>query len=240
MLTSQTKKIFAGLAGAAMLFASGSALAAKHMAGEQPADDWSSYWRNSADPQVWKNSYGQCWRAGYWTPATANCACDKDILPKEKCEPPAPMAEKKPEPPAPPPPPPAPKLAPEKVTFSADVLFDFDKATLKPAGKEALDAFAGKLQGVNFEVIVAVGHTDRIGSEAYNKKLSVRRAEAVKEYLVKEKGIAANKVYTDGKGEAEPVTKDCKGTKATKALIECLQPDRRVDVEVAGTREPGK
>jgi len=148
-------------------------------------------------------------------------------------------------PPAPPPPapapapPPAPKMAPEKVTFSADVLFDFDKAVLKPAGRDAMDQFASKLQGVNYEVVVVVGHTDRIGSEAYNKKLSVRRAEAVKEYLVKEKGIPANKVYTDGKGEAEPVTKpdQCKGTRATKALIECLQPDRRVDVEVAGTRE---
>lgn len=246
MLTSQSKKFFAGIAGAAVLLASGSALAAKHMAGEQPAEDWSSYARNSTDPQVWKNSYGQCWRAGYWTPATANCTCDKDILPKEKCEPPAPMAEMKPEPPPPPPPPPpAPKLAPEKVTFSADVLFDFDKATLKPAGKEALDQFAGKLQGVNFEVVVAVGHTDRIGSEAYNKKLSVRRAEAVKEYLVKEKGIPANKVYTDGKGEADPVTKpgDCTmkpESGRNKKLVDCLQPDRRVDVEVAGTREPGK
>jgi OmpA-OmpF porin, OOP family len=230
MTTTQTKKIVAGLMGGAALMLSGAAFA------QQP-DDWSSYWRNSQDPQVWKNSYGQCWRAGYWTPATANCACDKDILPKEKCEPPAPPPAPAAAPP-PPPPPPAPKMAPEKVSFSADVLFDFDKAVLKPAGKDALSAFADKLKGINYEVIVSVGHTDRIGSDAYNKKLSVRRAEAVKEFLVKEKGIPANKVYTDGKGKADPVTKpgQCKGNKATKALIECLQPDRRVDVEVAGTR----
>jgi OmpA-OmpF porin, OOP family len=232
MTTTQTTKIVAGLMGGAALMLSGAAFA------QQP-DDWSSYWRNSQDPQVWKNSYGQCWRAGYWTPATANCACDKDILPKEKCEPPAPPPPAPAAAPPPPPPPPAPKLAPEKVSFSADVLFDFDKAVLKPAGKDALSAFADKLKGVNYEVIVSVGHTDRIGSDAYNKKLSVRRAEAVKEFLVKEKGIPANKVYTDGKGKADPVTKpgQCKGNKANKALIECLQPDRRVDVEVAGTRE---
>jgi OmpA-OmpF porin, OOP family len=231
MTTTQTKKIVAGLMGGAALMFSGATFA------QQP-DDWSSYWRNSQDPQVWKNSYGQCWRAGYWTPATANCACDKDILPKEKCEPPPPPPAPRAEPPPPPPPPPPPKLAPEKVSFSADVLFDFDKAVLKPEGKQALSAFADKLKGVNYEVIVSVGHTDRIGSDAYNKKLSVRRAEAVKEYLVKEKGIPANKVYTDGKGKADPVTKpdQCKGNKVTKALIQCLQPDRRVDVEVAGTK----
>ena len=233
-----TKKILAGLVGAAAVLMSAAAFAQQ--------GNTTAYWRNAQDPQVWKNSYGQCWRAGYWTPALAaedkdGCACDKDLLPKEKCEPPAPAPAPKaePKPPAPPPPPPPAKLAPEKVTFSADVLFDFDKAELKPEGKQALDAFAEKLKGVNYEVITDVGHTDRIGSEQYNKKLSVRRAEAVKAYLVS-KGVPANKVYTDGKGESDPVTKpdQCKGQKATKALIQCLQPDRRVDVEVAGTREP--
>jgi OOP family OmpA-OmpF porin len=232
-----TKKILAGLVGAAAVLMSAAAFAQQ--------GNTAAYWRNAQDPKVWKNSFGQCWRAGYWTPALAaedkdGCACDKDLLPKEKCEPPAPPAPPAPkaEPTPPPPPPPAPKLAPEKVTFSADVLFDFDKAELKPEGKQALDGFADKLKGVNYEVVVAVGHTDRIGSEAYNKKLSVRRAESVKAYLVG-KGVPANKVFTDGKGESDPVTKpdQCKGDKKTKALIQCLQPDRRVDVEVAGTRE---
>jgi OOP family OmpA-OmpF porin len=181
---------------------------------------------------VVRNSTGLCWRTSYWTPAAATCECDKDILPKEKCEPPAPMAAT-----PTPPPVPAPKMMPEKITFSADVLFDFDKATLKPEGKQALDSFVGKLGGVAYEVIVSVGHTDPIGPDAYNKKLSVRRAESVKAYLVS-KGIPANKVYTDGKGEADLVVKpaDCKG-KTGKALIQCYQPNRRVEVEVAGSRK---
>lgn len=183
-----------------------------------------------------RSGYGLCWRTGYWTPALAIAECDPDLVKKEEPK----LAAKAPAPaPMPAAPAPAPKLMPEKITFSADALFDFDKAVLKPAGKEALDQFAGKLKGVKYEVIIAVGHADRIGSEAYNKKLSVRRAEAVKAYLVKEQGIAAERIYTDGKGESEPVTKagDCKGNKASKALIACLQPDRRVEVEVAGTRE---
>jgi len=238
-MNSQTKKILAGLVGTAALLVSAGAFAQQ--------GNTAAYWRNSTG-ELWKNSSGQCWRSGYWTPALAaedkdGCACDKDLLPKEKCEPPAPPPPPAPKAePAPPPPPPPAKLAPEKVSFSADVLFDFDKAVLKPAGKDALGAFADKLKGVNFEVVTSVGHTDRIGSEQYNKKLSVRRAEAVKEYLVKEKGIPANKVYTDGKGEADPVTKpdQCKmkpESGKNKKLVDCLQPDRRVDVEVAGTRE---
>lgn len=177
-----------------------------------------------------KSASNLCWRTGSWTLAQAIAECDPDLVKKEEPKLAAKAAEPAPKPAAP-----APKLMPEKVTFSADALFDFDKAVLKPAGKDALNQFADKLKGVNYEVIVAVGHTDRIGSEAYNKKLSVRRAEAVKAYLVKEKGIAAERIYADGKGEAEPVTKpgDCKG----KGAIACLQPDRRVEVEVAGTRE---
>ncbi|MFZ5556985.1 MAG: OmpA family protein [Pseudomonadota bacterium] len=188
---------------------------------------------------VARNSTGLCWRTSYWTPGAATCECDKDILPKEKCEPAAPKAAAPaPSPAAPAPAPaPAPKMMPEKVTFSADVLFDFDKAVLKLEGKQALDNFVGKLGGVNYEVIVSVGHTDRIGPADYNKKLSMRRAESVKAYLVS-KGIPANKIYTDGKGKTDPVTKpaDCKG-KTGKALIQCYQPDRRVEVEVAGTRK---
>lgn len=179
---------------------------------------------------VARDSSGDCWRTGYWTPAMATYECDPDLLPKpvKKVEAPAPEA---------PPPPPPPVTAPEKISLSADTLFDFDKAELRPAGKEKLDEIVGKLEGVEYDTIVAIGYTDRIGSEAYNKKLSVRRAEAVKSYLVDEKGIPAENIFTDGKGEADPVTGDsCKGNKKTKALIECLQPDRRVEVEIAGTR----
>src|ERR1035437_6879910 len=144
-------------------------------------------------------------------------------------------------PPPPPPPavaPPPPPPAPTKVTFSADSLFAFDKATLKPDGKQALDKLAADLRGANFDVITVTGHTDRIGTHAYNMKLSTRRAEAVKAYLVEAAGIPAGKIAARGTDGSDPVTKpgECKGKKATKALIACLQPDRRVEVEVSGTR----
>ena len=177
------------------------------------------------------SGFGLCWRTGYWTPAAAakdpaGCQCDKDLLPKEVCEPPAPAA----------PVAAMPKPAAEKITVAADALFDFNKATLRPAGKAKLDELVSKAAAIKLEVILVVGHTDRIGSDSYNQKLSEKRAAAFKEYLVA-KGIEANRVYTEGKGEKQPVTGDkCKGNAPTKALIECLQPDRRADIEVIGTK----
>ncbi len=141
-------------------------------------------------------------------------------------------------PPPTPPPPPAPAPAPPmKVTFSADSLFDFDKANLKPAGKQQLDKFAADLKGVKYDAVAVTGHTDRIGAQGYNLKLSARRADAVKGYLVAA-GIPAGAIAAKGVNGADPVTKaeDCKGSKPTAKLIVCLQPDRRVEVEVAGTR----
>ncbi|OIQ92505.1 outer membrane protein A precursor [mine drainage metagenome] len=133
----------------------------------------------------------------------------------------------------PPPPPPA----PTKVTFSSDSLFQFGKATMLPAGKRDLDEFAAKLKGADFELITVTGHTDRIGSHAYNMKLSTRRAETVKNYLVEAAGISADKISAKGVDGSDPVTRpgDCKGVKVTKKLIACLQPDRRVEVEVTAT-----
>ena len=213
------KKLLLGAVVLPMMF-SGTA-----MADEQP-EGYASDGRGG----VARDSSGDCWRTGYWTPAMAIYECDPDLVPKPKqAEAPAPVA---------PAPAPAYVTEPEKVSLSADELFDFNKANLKPGGKQALDDLVGKLKGVKYDTIVAIGYADRIGSDAYNKKLSLRRAESVKAYLVKEKGIAADKIFVDGKGEANPVTGDtCKGNKKTKALIECLQPDRRVEVEVAGTRE---
>lgn len=134
------------------------------------------------------------------------------------------------------PPPAAP--APRKVSFAADSLFDFDQETVKPAGKQELDQFAGNLKGADYDVITVTGHTDRLGSEAYNMKLSTRRAETVKNYLVESAGIPTGKIAARGAGESDPVTKpgECKGEKASKQLITCLQADRRVEVEVAGTK----
>ncbi len=124
---------------------------------------------------------------------------------------------------------------PDKITFSADALFDFDKAILKSEGKQSLDNLMAKLGNVKYDVIVAVGYTDRIGNEDYNKRLSVRRANAVKSYLVANKGVDASNVFVDGKGEANPVTgTTCIGKgMSTKKLIACLQPDRRVEIEIA-------
>ena len=130
------------------------------------------------------------------------------------------------------------KRAPQKITLSADSVFAFNKSTIKPAGKQALDQLVSDLSGTDYDVITIIGHTDRIGSHAYNLKLSTRRAESVKDYLVTTGGIPANKINATGVDGADPVTNpgDCKGTKATKALIKCLQPDRRVEVDVTGTK----
>jgi len=141
-------------------------------------------------------------------------------------------------PPPPPPPAPVPAPMPTKVTFSADALFDFDKATVKPTGKELLNKLAADLRGVDYDVIAVTGHTDRLGTHAYNLKLSERRAEAVSSYLVGFAGIPAAKITARGVDGADPVTKpgECVGNKATKQLVACLQPDRRVDIDVSGTR----
>ena len=126
---------------------------------------------------------------------------------------------------------PVPKAAPvptsEKVSFAAEALFDFDKSIVKPQGKAALDDLLAKLQGMNTEVMVTVGHTDSIGSDDYNQKLSQRRAEAVKAYIVS-KGVDPSRVYTEGKGETKPV--------ADNTTAEGRAKNRRVTVEVVGTR----
>jgi OOP family OmpA-OmpF porin len=136
-----------------------------------------------------------------------------------------------------PPPPPAPPTPPRRVSFSADTLFGFDRSELGPQGKVALDQFAHELAGMQFDAVTVEGHTDRLGSQAYNQKLSMRRAEAVKSYLVSAGGVDAGRISAVGKGESEPVSKadDCRGAKPNPKLIACLQPDRRVDVEVSGT-----
>jgi OOP family OmpA-OmpF porin len=135
--------------------------------------------------------------------------------------------------PAPAPKPVAPKPAPkpvaEKVTLAADVLFDFDKSVIKPDGKNKLDDLAQKVRAINLEVVIAIGHACSIGSDAYNQKLSVRRAESVKAYLVS-KGVEPNRIYTEGKGEKQPV--------ASNKTREGRMKNRRVEIEVIGTRRP--
>ncbi|MEY2772241.1 MAG: Outer rane porin precursor [Pseudomonadota bacterium] len=211
-------------------------------AGAQTVDNW----RNSSG-DVWKNSVGQCWRNSSWTPATAAQGCDGAIVPQPAAPAaapapapapapraaapapaPAPAAAPAPAPAARPAPAPAqPPAAASKVTYASDAFFDFDKAVLKPEGKAKLDDLVGKVKGISLEVIIAVGHTDSVGADAYNQKLSVRRAEAVKAYLVS-KGVEKNRVYTEGKGEKQPVADN--KTKEGRAK------NRRVEIEVVGTR----
>ena len=172
----------------------------------------------------------------------AGCATEP---PKPEPKPAPPPAPKPAPPPAPKPaPPPEPKVAPraepakpapekpkpvaEKVTFAADVLFDFDKSVIKPEGKSKLDDISNKVRGINLEVVIAIGHADSIGSDAYNQRLSVRRAESVKAYLVS-KGIEPNRIYTEGKGEKQPV--------ASNKTKDGRQKNRRVEIEVIGTRK---
>jgi OOP family OmpA-OmpF porin len=190
------------------------------------ADVGQGYW--GASGMYVKNATGLCWHAGYWTPAMATVECDPDLVPKKPAPVPAPVVTPPPAPKAAPPAPPAaPKPVSEKITMAADAHFDFDKSVLKPEGKAKLDDLMGKLKAVNLEVIIAIGHTDSIGSVAYNNKLSLRRANAVKAYLVS-KGIEANRIYTEGKGKSQPIADN--KTKEGRAK------NRRVEIEVVGSR----
>jgi OmpA-OmpF porin, OOP family len=194
-------------------------------AGAQTVDNW----KNGTGELVWKNGTNElCWRDASWTPATAAQGCDGAIVAK-----PAPAPAAKPAAAAPAAPAAKPAAAPAapaaatKVTYAADAFFDFDKAVLKKEGKAKLDDLVGKVKGINLEVVIAVGHTDAVGADKYNQKLSVKRAEAVKAYLVS-KGIEKNRVYTEGKGESQPVADNKTGAGRAK--------NRRVEIEVVGTR----
>ncbi|MFN9472227.1 outer membrane protein OmpA [Acidovorax sp.] len=206
----------------AMLFASAALATA---AGAQTVDNW----RDASGQLVWKNGTNEyCWRNANWTPATAAPGCDGAIAKPAAAPAAAPAPGAAPAPaPAAAPAAAAPAVMASKVTYAADAFFDFDKSVLKAEGKAKLDDLVSKVKGINLEVIIAVGHTDSVGSDAYNQKLSVRRSEAVKAYLVS-KGIEKNRVYTEGKGEKQPV--------ADNKTAEGRAKNRRVEIEVVGTR----
>lgn len=181
-------------------------------------------WQNGTGELVWKNGTNElCWRDANWTPATAAAGCDGALVAAVTPAAPAaavtPTAPSAPVAPAP--------ITTSKVTFAADAFFDFDKSVLKPEGRAKLDDLTSKIRDVNLEVIIAVGHTDSVGTVAYNQRLSIRRAEAVKAYLVS-KGIERNRVYTEGKGKSQPIADN--KTAAGRAK------NRRVEIEVVGTR----
>ncbi len=200
-------KMIQAMIGAVALMAAGSALASS-------LSEKTGYLID-ARGEVARNAYGECWRTGYWTPAMAIAECDGKL------------SGRRPDGGGPDDP------AFGKVTLQAETLFDFDKSELRPAGKSVLDEFVTKMKAnPNVELLLVTGYTDQIGSDAYNLALSKRRAAAVKAYLVS-KGIEAKRIETVGKGEKDPVKsiKECKGQKGKK-LIECLQPNRRVVVEI--------
>jgi OOP family OmpA-OmpF porin len=222
----------------AMLFASAALVTA---AGAQSVDNF----KNGTNELGWKNGTNElCWRGANWTPATALAGCDGAIVPPRPvvaapAPAPAVVAPRAAAPaPAPAPAvvapraaapaaPAAPATVATKVTYAADAFFDFNKSVVKAEGKAKLDDLIGKIKGISLEVIIAVGHTDSVGADAYNQKLSVQRSEAVKAYLVS-KGIEKNRVYTEGKGEKQPVADNKTSEGRTK--------NRRVEIEVVGTR----
>jgi OOP family OmpA-OmpF porin len=165
----------------------------------------SDNWENSSGLN-WKNGDGTlCWRDANWTPATAAANCDGWLGAKKAA---------------------APAVTQSKITLQADTLYDFDKATLKPEGKATLDKIAKDLGKIKLEVIIAVGNTDSVGTDAYNMALGQRRAQSVKAYLVS-KGVDGSRVYTESKGKSNPV--------ASNATADGRSKNRRTDIEVVGT-----
>lgn len=189
------------------------------------------------------NASGQCWRTSDWTPDKAVSPCDP-VPRAAETVPPVAVVTPPPAPVAPAPIAAAP-LAPapviEKVDLATDVLFEFNSATLLPGGMKKLDEVANSAQGAAVDRVVVVGHADRIGSEEYNKELSQRRAQSVKDYIA-QKGTDAQRIDAEGRGESEPVTgNECTKLgaprKSNAKLVACLQPDRRVAIELLGSRE---
>lgn len=179
------------------------AMTASGAASAQTVDNWQNPFGN-----VWKNGTNElCWRNSFWTPATGIAGCDGVPVAAEE-----------------------PVVAPtaSKVTLNADTFFDFDKATIKPEGRQVLDQIASQVQGMDLETLIATGHTDSTGSAEYNQGLSERRAASVKDYLVGQ-GVPADRIYTEGKGLTQPV--------ASNATREGRAQNRRVEIEIVGTRK---
>ena len=197
------------------------------------------YWLDGTGGFIGSATPGQCWHSGEWTPAMAVEPCDP-VLKKAEVpmpKPPEVVAQAAPAPlPVAPPPAPMPKPLPAKMSFAADALFGFDKSALSGDGQAMLADLATQLGSTSYENVQVTGHTDRIGTTAYNLKLSERRAAAVTGYLVT-KGVPSDRIVSKGVGESEPViAKDaCKSGKHA-AIVDCLRADRRVEVEVSGTK----
>ncbi|HYD57236.1 MAG TPA: OmpA family protein [Burkholderiales bacterium] len=195
------------------------------------------YVTSGADSVPVTDASGNCWTTGAWTPANAAAPCHAVARAAAAPVPPPVTQAPAPAPVAPIVQAPAPVI--QRINLSTDVLFEFNKAQLRPGAHEKLDELAQTMQGAEVDRVVVVGHADRIASEDYNRDLSERRAQAVKEYLT-QKGVAPDRVQTEGKGESEPVAQCGKmGPErgSNQKLVSCLQPDRRVEIEVLGHRE---
>ena len=189
---------------AATVAVAGSAMAS----GSTTASD---NWRNNHGNLQWKNGTNElCWRNKFWTPATAAPGCDGALVAQPEAPQPQPA-----------------QPVTSRITYAADAFFDFDKSVLKPQGRATLDDLAAKIKGINLETLISTGYTDSIGTEAYNMGLSLRRANAVKAYLVS-KGIDANRIVVEGRGERNPV--------ATNKTAAGRAKNRRVEIEVVGSR----
>jgi OmpA-OmpF porin, OOP family len=187
------------------------------------------YLIETSESAIVRSGTGLCWHTGEWAAARGADACDPSAKPVVAAAPaPAPIVIAALAP--------VTKPEPQKIQFSGDAMFAFDKAVLKPEGEAMLDGLVRQVQGATYDTIVVTGHTDHFGSDKYNQNLSEHRAQAVKDYLVS-KNVLANRIDAAGKGETQPVTKadDCKGAKTQKSVA-CLQPDRRVEVEMTGSR----
>ena len=199
----------------------------------------------SSNGQVVLNGFGTCVRAGHWAPQHAAEPCDRIAVARLE-PPPVPVAaapEPKLEPAPAPAPVPVPLAAPEpprpviqKITLSSDVLFEFDKAQLRETGKQKLDEIVAATKDARVEEVLAIGYADPIGPEQYNEKLSAARAAAVREYLV-QKGVTPERIKSEGRGETREFSAGNCAKLTGKKLIDCFEPNRRVDVELLGSRE---
>lgn len=170
--------------------------------------------------EIVKNSFGDCVHTSAWTPSMAIMECEPKLARANMPEPETEVAAMEPEP--------EPEPVMRRINLSSDAYFAFDKAELTAEGKQKLDELARQMNNAQEPSIRIVGHTDRIGPEDYNMKLSRERAQAVKDYL-SQKGVPEDVMSVAGKGEADPIER-CDGLRGN-ALIDCLQPNRRTDIE---------
>jgi OOP family OmpA-OmpF porin len=200
---------------------------------------------------VVKNGFGLCWHTRGWTPDKAIAPCDPVAVaqlpapapvqaPVQSAAAPRAVPAPEPMPAAAPKPAPRPPVL-QRVALDTELLFDFDSAVLRPAGRAKLDQIALKLHGARIASIEAMGHADRIASGGYYQALSEERAAAVSAYLAK-LGFDSRAIHAEGRGETDPVTgARCAGLgpehRDNLKLVRCLQPDRRVELEVRGVKK---